>query len=56
MMMRENFVHFQAVPRYSNKVNKYGINWDDIDYPNRPSFKKLEIDAEILKKISEDML
>ena len=56
MMMRENFVHFQAVPRYSKIVNNYGIDWEDIDYPNRPSFKKLEIDVEILKKIREDMI
>lgn len=56
MMMRENFVHFQAVPRYSKIVNNYGIDWEDNDYPNRPSFKKLEIDVEILKKIREDMI
>ena len=56
MMMRENFVHFQAVPRYSNKVNKYGIDWEDIDYPNRPNFGKLEIDKETLYKIREDLV
>jgi len=56
MMMRENFVHFQAVPRYSKKVNMYGRDWEDIDWPNRPNFEKLEIDKETLYKMIEDLV
>ena len=56
MMMKEEFVHFQAVPRYSTVINKYGVEWLDKDWPKRPNFEKLEINDEILQKIKEDLL
>lgn len=56
MMMKEEFVHFQAVPRYSKSVNKYGILWEDIDWPKRPNFGKLEISEDVLQTIKNDLI
>lgn len=55
MMMREEFVHFQAVPRYSKSINMYDTEWIDKDWPKRPSFDKLDISMDTLKKIKEDI-
>lgn len=56
MMMKEEFVHFQAVPRYSKVINKYNKEWIDKDWPKRPNFEKLEISDEVLQNIKEDLL
>ena len=56
MMMKEEFVHFQAVPRYSKAVNMYNKNWEDKDFPKRPNFEKIEMSEEILQMIKSDLL
>lgn len=33
-MMKENFVHFHAIPRYDKEFLKYGIKWIDKEWPN----------------------
>jgi diadenosine tetraphosphate (Ap4A) HIT family hydrolase len=32
-MMKDNFVHFHAFPRYSSQKNYCGITWEDVDWP-----------------------
>lgn len=56
MMMKEEFVHFQAVPRYSRVINMYDKNWEDVDWPKRPNFGKLEMSEETLQMIKNDLL
>lgn len=55
-MMKENFVHFHAIPRYDKVVEKYGIKWIDKEWPTGVSFYKTEVSEEILQKIKEDFL
>ena len=55
MMMKESFVHFQAVPRYSKEINKYGMVWQDRDWPKRPNFDKQDIPFETLLEIKKDL-
>lgn len=56
MMMKESFVHFQAIPRYDKQVNILNKEFVDKDYPRRPSFDKLEIDKETLLKLKDMFL
>ena len=32
-MMKDNFVHFHAFPRYSKEIEMYGETWIDNDWP-----------------------
>ena len=56
MMMKEEFVHFQAVPRYSKVIRMHDIDWIDKDWPKRPSFDRLDISMDALQKIKDDMI
>lgn len=56
MMMRENFVHFAAIPRYSKKIDMYNRAWTDTDWPKRTTLTKIDVDFDTLMKIKEDML
>lgn len=56
MMMKEEFVHFQALPRYSKVITKYDLEWIDKDWPKKPNFDKLDISEGILQRIKEDLL
>lgn len=56
MMMRENFVHFAAIPRYSKEIDMYNRVWIDNDWPKRTTLTKIDVDFNTLMKIKEDML
>ncbi len=32
-MMKDNFVHFHAFPRYSQEITMFGEVWKDLDWP-----------------------
>ena len=32
-MMKDNFVHFHAFPRYSKEIEMFGEVWTDVDWP-----------------------
>lgn len=32
-MMKDNFIHFHAFPRYSHDIEMFGITWTDVDWP-----------------------
>lgn len=54
-MMKDNFVHYHAFPRYSAPVDKYGIQWIDHDWPKVVAFKNVTIDREILNQIISEI-
>ena len=54
-MMRDNFVHFHAFPRYSKSVERYGLVWNDERWPRVIQFAQKEVSQEVLKKIISDM-
>ena len=55
LMMKDEFVHFHAIPRYSTNVLKYNMMWVDKDYPKGTKLEKIEIDNSILLEILNDM-
>lgn len=54
-MMKDNFVHYHAFPRYSSVVQKYGRKWQDQDWPKVVNFRNVEIERRVLDKIIQDM-
>ncbi len=54
-MMKDNFVHYHAFPRYSFVINKYEKEWEDRDWPKVVNFRDVDIKKEILEKIIQDM-
>lgn len=54
-MMRDNFVHFHAFPRYPNMVTRYGINWKDERWPRVIQFGESQCDASVYQMIIDDL-
>lgn len=54
-MMKDNFVHYHAFPRYSSIVRKYGKEWEDQDWPKVVNFRNIEIEREVLEEIIWEM-
>lgn len=40
MMMKDNFVHYHAFPRYDKDINMFNIDWKDTDWPSAVSIKE----------------
>ena len=55
MMMKDEFVHFHAIPRYANEIEMYDKKWIDEDYPKGTKLNKIDVDYDVLMKIKEDM-
>lgn len=56
LMMKDNFVHYHAFPRYDKKINLFDIVWEDIDFPVIVNIKNKEVsDDELLFKIRDYM-
>jgi len=55
MMMKDEFVHFHAIPRYSESIEIYGRTWVDEDYPKGTKLNKIDIDKDIFDKVLNDM-
>lgn len=55
MMMKDEFVHFHAIPRYSKPVSFYGHEWMDEDWPQGTKLRKMEIQTEIFEKMLNDL-
>ena len=55
IMMKEHFVHFNVYPRYSETVQKYGMEWKDEGWPKKVIENKIEIPAEIQAQIISDL-
>ena len=54
-MMRDNFVHFHAFPRYNDTVKKYGIEWKDEKWPRVIQFGESQCDSTIYAMIIKDL-
>lgn len=40
MMMKDNFVHYHAFPRYDKEISMFGLEWKDEDWPGALNFKE----------------
>ncbi len=54
-MMKDSFVHYHAIPRYSEEIERYGKVWIDPCWPGLIQFKNIEVDDEINRQIIEDL-
>lgn len=54
-MMKDNFVHYHAFPRYSMPIAKYGIQWNDQDWPKVVAFRNVMVEREILDLIISEI-
>ena len=50
-MMKDNFVHFHAFPRYSKELNFADVCWKDEDWPRPVNPAGAETDLTVLEKI-----
>lgn len=56
MMMKDEFVHFHAIPRYSKEINAYNKDWVDTDWPKGTKLGTIDVEYEILMQIKNDMI
>ena len=56
LMMKDHYVHFHAIPRYSKSIDKYGTTWTDEDWPTATTLKGVEASQETLQEIRADFL
>ena len=55
-MMKDNYVHYHAFPRYDQDISMFGLGWKDKDWPAGISYKEgIEIDENILIEMKEYM-
>lgn len=52
-MMKDNFVHFHAIPRYSDTRQFAGIEWKDEFWPKPVSLVNVSTESNILNAIYE---
>lgn len=55
LMMKDEFVHFHAIPRYSKEINRYDKIWLDHDWTKATKLNKMEVDYDTLMKVKDDM-
>lgn len=56
LMMKDNFVHYHAFPRYDKSINLFDMEWIDKDYPKVVNLQEaLEMSEETLQDIKEYM-
>lgn len=56
-MMKEEFVHFHAFPRYNERIERYGVLWEDKDWPKKCSATyTVKVSNAILYQIKEEFL
>lgn len=54
-MMRDNFVHFHAFPRYSKPVKRFGLEWVDERWPGLVRFGPSVCDSKYYELIKNDL-
>jgi diadenosine tetraphosphate (Ap4A) HIT family hydrolase len=55
LMMKDPVVHFHVVPRYEQPVERYGLTWEDADWPGPPTFGPAPTSDEVLRALAEDL-
>ncbi len=53
-MMKENFVHFHAIPRYDKEIQRYNLTWIDKEWPTGVAMYKTGVSEEVLQEIKKD--
>lgn len=56
LMMKDEYVHFHAIPRYNKEINLYNRIWKDEDFPLATKLNKIDVDNNTLMKIRDDMI
>ena len=54
-MMKDNFVHFHSLPRYSTDIVRYGINWKDEFWPKPISLIDVSTEETVLQQLLKEM-
>lgn len=54
-MMKDNFVHYHAFPRYSTAFTRYNIEWKDISWPRVIEFLDVKYEDQVLEIIRQEM-
>lgn len=52
-MMKDNFVHYHAFPRYKDPITWNGTEWVDQDWPRLVQFRDVEISEQMLAEINK---
>lgn len=52
-MMKDNFVHYHAFPRYSEKKVWGGAEWEDLDWPRLVQFREVDLPKELVSKVAD---
>lgn len=52
-MMKDNFVHYHAFPRYSEKKVWGGFEWKDLDWPRLVQFREVDFPQELVSKVAD---
>lgn len=55
-MMKDNFVHFHAFPRYRDTVLRHGIEWRDVYWPGAVELAPIITEQIQLDKIYNDFI
>lgn len=56
MMMKDNFVHYHAFPRYDKEISMFGMEWKDEDWPGALKFTEgIILDDEKIEEIKKYM-
>ncbi len=54
-MMKDNFVHYHAFPRYSQVFSRYGVEWRDVSWPKVIEFLDVKFEDKVLEEIKKEM-
>jgi len=55
LMMVDPQVHFHVIPRYSERQERYGLEWFDRGWPKPPELGAGVTDAAVLERIRRDL-
>jgi diadenosine tetraphosphate (Ap4A) HIT family hydrolase len=56
LMMVDNHVHYHIIPRYSDKLNLFGVEWVDQGWPALPDLSAKSIDTTVLENIKNHII
>lgn len=54
-MMKDNFVHYHAFPRYSTVFTRHNIEWKDVSWPKVIEFLDVKLEDQVLEAIRKEM-
>lgn len=55
LMMVDPIVHFHIIPRYDKPVHRYGVLWEDVDWPGPPAFRNVDTPNNILLALCNEL-